>query len=360
MLITYFKNYKKLNYLDIYDNFDKINIEKPDKYRHKTTWDKPIEALPRHNFNLSQLASYAEEAQSFIERGLDSFYISFKIPKRKGGFRTIEAPKEELSIFLRKIKTFIEKELKWQPHDAAYAYVKQRSCKDVLEYHKKFNSRWFLKIDITDFFGSCTEEYLHDMLKEVYPFGILLEEYADEFNKIISAACLNGRLPQGTPLSPLLSNMAFLKYDYLINSYCRRNHLVYTRYADDILISGEMQFNWQHVLVEIVQCLEKSPFRLNDRKTRFGSCSGRNWNLGLMYNKDLEITVGHERKNKMKIMLNNTFKDYTNNTNCSTIGVSSLNGLLSYYTNIEPEYFTELLKRYEAKYNVTWKEIMGC
>lgn len=363
MLITYFRSLKKYNnYLDIYDNFDKINLEKPDKYRHTytevATEEKAMQVYERHNYRLPKLSALADEAQSLIDSGLVSFYISFLIPKKRGGFRTIEAPQGELSTFLRKVKDYFEKELRWLPHDAAYAYVKHRSCKDVLEYHQKHSSRWFLKIDIKDFFGSCTEEYLHDMLKDVYPFGILMKDYGEQLTKIVSTACLNGKLPQGTPLSPLLSNMAFTKYDYAIADYCRRNHLVYTRYADDLLISGEMKFNWQYTLQTIKDILADSPFQLNTQKTRFGSYSGRNWNLGLMYNKDMNITVGHEKKNKMKVMLNHVFKAYENNVKCDNINLDSLNGLLNYYKHIEPEYFNRMLNKFECKYNIKWEDVI--
>ena len=63
------------------------------------------------------------------------------------------------------------------------------------------------------------------------------------------------------------------------------NHYVYTRYADDILISSKSNFNWQE-LVNTLKGVLQPQFTIKDEKTRYGSTAGRNWNLGLMVNKD--------------------------------------------------------------------------
>ena len=59
----------------------------------------------------------------------------------------------------------------------------------------------------------------------------------------------------------------------------------YTRYADDILISKTIEFDWQEV-VRQVQIILPPGLNIKSNKTRYGSSNGSNWNLGLMYNKD--------------------------------------------------------------------------
>src|SRR5205823_9973041 len=50
----------------------------------------------------------------------------------------------------------------------------------------------------------------------------------------------NGRLPQGAPTSPILSNMICFKMDREILALARAHRCTYTRYADDITISTRL------------------------------------------------------------------------------------------------------------------------
>ena len=85
-----------------------------------------------------------------------------KCIKRTGGFRTIDAPNDELKTFMREISRTIIRDFKLIPHDSAYAYVKKRSVIDAVKEHQENKSRWFLKIDLKDFFGSCNEIFPDD------------------------------------------------------------------------------------------------------------------------------------------------------------------------------------------------------
>jgi len=70
--------------------------------------------------------------------------------------------------------------------------------------------------------------------------------------------------------------------------------MVYTRYADDLLISGRQGFSAdeaQNVVGEVLAYFH-APFAVKPEKTRYGSRSGSNWNLGVVLNKDKEITIG--------------------------------------------------------------------
>lgn len=59
------------------------------------------------------------------------------------------------------------------------------------------------------------------------------------FNTAISLCFLHGGLPQGTPISPMITNIMMIPIDYkLFNSlHDEESTFVYTRYADDMLIS---------------------------------------------------------------------------------------------------------------------------
>lgn len=232
-------------------------------------------------------------------------YHSFNIPKRSGGLRKISAPNETLKQHQQHILNAINISLPLE-HDAAYAYVKNRSTLDAMKMHRK--SHWFLKVDIKDFFPSCKKQLVEEQLSKLYP--IACENFPKtEFFATLEKCFQNGALPQGAPTSPKLSNLTMLSYDYEIMKalyHFEGQHFVYTRYADDILISSTKHFNPS----VIIRLLETTlPFRLNKDKTKYKSINGPNWNLGLMLNQEHHITTGHKKKKRMKNIIHNLLRD---------------------------------------------------
>ena len=218
-----------------------------------------------------------------------TLYRSFKIPKRSGGLRQIDAPQPELMKALKDLKEIFENKFFASYHTSAFAYVQGRSTIDSVRRHQSNNSRWFLKLDAKGFFPSTTESFLMNMLCKLYPFCVYVDYdfgYREALEKALSLCFLRGGLPQGTPTSPMLTNMMMIPIDHAIAKICHEYtpHLCYTRYADDILISSQYSFHWTDVHNKIVGVLKyfSAPFTLNSEKTRYGSSAGRNWNLGVM------------------------------------------------------------------------------
>ena len=264
-------------------------------------------------------------------------YHEFQIPKHSGGYRTITAPCEDFKAVQHRLLRVMQKDCKYLAHNAAHGFVPHRGCKTALEVHQKHNARWFLKIDIKDFFPSITNGLLFSALSNTYPFGLLPPSYLERMVRIM---CYNGSTPQGAPTSPIASNIVMCEFDIEITKYAQENGLTYTRYADDLLISSPTNFDWQKVQQAISNML--SPFfTINEEKTRYGNSNGRNWNLGIMYNKDLQLTVGHRRKKLIKNMIHN----YQTKEECHNEEyLYQLQGQLSYGIHIEPDYFRPLLE----------------
>lgn len=291
-------------------------------------------------------------------------YTSFKIPKKTGGLRQIDAPDDELKNYLTQLKYYFEDTMHILTHDCAHAYVKGRSTITCMQEHQKNNSRWFLKLDIHGFFPAHTLKYTMEMLKNIYPFGFLLEDenYARDLEEALSYGFLHGILPQGTPLSPTLTNILMTPIDYEIQHklWKMSNDVCYTRYADDIQISSKYDFNYAPVIVSIKKILSAfhAPFKLNEDKTRYGSSAGRNWNLGIMLNKDNNLTIGHKQNQRFRAMIFNLIQDHLHNVKWSPADRFELQGLISYYKMIEPDYVNEVIKRYEEKYKVSVNRIL--
>ena len=170
-------------------------------------------------------------------------------------------------------------------------------------------------------------------------------------NDLLHVAMLNSGLPQGTPLSPWLTNQIMLPYDFEIAKACNKRAITYTRYADDMLFSADNK-TALHAAIKIVKdAIANTNLRINDNKTRISTIYGKNWNLGLMTNKDNEITVGWRNKERARATLHN----FILNPNAITSQqASEILGKWQYYHQIEPEYFDNLLSKYSAQagYNI--------
>ena len=279
-------------------------------------------------------------------------YRHFEIPKKNSNkTRPIDAPDDTVSPLQMLYKEYIEQKLHVLPHKAAHAYVEKRGTVTAMQEHQRNNSKWFLQIDLKNFFNSINEEFLRKMLLEVYPFKFI---NPTTLNGIINSALLNGTLPQGSHLSPTLTNIIMVPIDHMITEKLhnyKRHHYVYTRYADDITISCKEKFDWREIkkIIEDVFTAWNVPFRINEEKTRFGSAAGRNYHVGLIINKDNQISVGHEKNNKFKAMI---FNFCTTGEEWEIKDVQKMLGLISYYKSIEPHFIEKTIAKYNAKFNI--------
>ena len=291
----------------------------------------------------------------------EDLYETFYIPKKSGGVRQINAPKPPLKLALSELKRLFEEDFGayYLYHTSAFAYVKGRSTIDAVKRHQTNDSRWFLKLDLHDFFGSTTMDFVMHQLSMVYPFSevIRLEEGEEELRKALDLAFLHGGLPQGTPISPLITNIMMIPVDHTL--FNRLNNFdgqsfVYTRYADDFIISSRFNFHFRDVegLVGEVLAGFGAPFALNTKKTRYGNRNGQNWNLGVMLNKDNVITIGKEKKRNFKAMLANYAQDSLHGKTWPLEDIQVMEGLRSYYRMVEGGVIDKLVQDVGNKFGV--------
>lgn len=303
------------------------------------------------------LTNFAARHAQLYTQPRQSLYHRFYIPKRSGGLREINAPLPPLMGALRELKEFIETELPTPYHTAAFAYVRGRNTVEAVRRHQQNKSRWFLKLDFSDFFGSTTKTFVMEMMSKIYPFCCLFdrEEWKCALDKALDLCFLRGGLPQGTPISPTLTNLMMIPIDQKLNSILRDGHFIYTRYADDLLVSHRYKFDPERVQRDISAVLTSfnAPFRIKPEKTRYGSSSGSNWNLGVMLNKDNEITIGHKKKRNFKAMLDSYIRSKKGLSDAWELGdVQVLGGLISYYCMVEKGSIEAIIKHYNERFDV--------
>ncbi len=306
---------------------------------------------------IKSLADFNSEWGYLKEADRHSLYREFYIPKRSHGYRKIDAPNEELMNALRELKIILEDVCHASYHTAAFAYIKKRNVVDALKRHQANESKWFGKYDLSNFFGNTTFEFVMRQLSMIYPFSEVMkrDDGIRELQNAIELGFLDGGLPQGTPLSPTITNLIMIPIDHALAKELHdfdKNRFIYTRYADDFLVSCKYTFDYRKVEGLINSVMERfnAPYKLNGEKTRYGSSAGQNWNLGLMLNKDNEITVGHKRKRELKAALNSYILDKIHGI-CWELGdVQVLHGQLNYCLQIEPDSIKKILCKYEEKY----------
>jgi RNA-directed DNA polymerase len=190
-----------------------------------------------------------------VVNGSSSHYRMFSIKKKSGGLRKIEAPYPAL---LQCQKWIYENVLKHIPvHQCAHGFRPNRSIVSNAEMH--VGGEEILNVDIKNFFPSISIDRIIRIFRDLgYPKHVAFY--------MAAICCLDGKLPQGAPTSPVLSNLVARQIDARLYSLCRKHKIIYSRYADDLTFSGNAIPLWLISLIEkiIMDC----GFRLNAEKTR--------------------------------------------------------------------------------------------
>ena len=305
------------------------------------------------------LNAFCERHKSLMEVDRASLYSSFLIPKRTRGYRRIDAPNDELKFALYELKQIFEDKMFALYHTSAFAYIRNRSTIDAVKRHQANESRWFLKTDFSDFFGSTTHDFLIRMLSMIFPFSEIVKEDRgrEALEKALEFCLLNGGLPQGTPISPMLTNLMMIPIDHRLSNTLRdfnKNSFVYTRYADDSTISCKYNFMYKDVIKLINDTLSEfdAPFKIKAEKTKYGSNSGSNWILGVILNKDNDITIGNKNKKRLRALITNYILDKKSGNQWDLNDVEVFEGHLNYYRMIEPTYIDEVIRYTNEKYDI--------
>lgn len=310
---------------------------------------------------IAVLGEFNRANARFREGNRHDFYREFSIPKKSGGFRKICAPNDDLMGALRRLKDILEVDCKALYHTSAFAYVKKRSTIDAVKKHQQNESRWFAKFDLSNFFGSTTLDFVLRMFGMIYPFCEIMKDPfgKEQLTQALELAFLDGGLPQGTPVSPTITNIMMIPVDFRLSKIAREKKFVYTRYADDFLISSKYSFEYKKVESTIIGILEEydAGFSINKGKTRYGSSAGSNWNLGVMLNKDNKITIGSKRKRQFQAMLSSYIMDRKRGAGWDKEDIQIMEGYRNYYRMVERECIDGIIEHLNAKFG---EDIVAC
>ena len=186
----------------------------------------------------------------------EDFISELKLLKRRAslGYRTVYSVKPYFALNALKTLKFYLNDL-YKPNDCVHGFVKKRNI--VSNAKKHLNKKIILNIDIKDFFESINL----NMVKDVFNSLGFDENISEILSKITT---YNDRLVAGFSTSPVIANLYCRDMDEEIIRICSEYNITYTRYADDITLSGDTV----DILYNLQEVLDKYGFKINKLKTK--------------------------------------------------------------------------------------------
>ncbi|MGE3576789.1 MAG: trypsin-like peptidase domain-containing protein [Dehalococcoidia bacterium] len=217
-------------------------------------------------------------------------YRVFEIPKKGGGTRQITAPEGPIKILQHKLNQVLR--AVYLPRRGVHGFCRKRIIKTNALVHQR--QQLVLSIDLADFFPTIHFGRVRGMFsKAPYAIGV-------DAAQVLAQLCTwDGRLPQGAPTSPIVSNMICGKLDSELFTLARDSRCLYTRYADDITFSTSrrrfpkaiLRFNDDEhgaskpeIGSAVAAVIETNGFLLNERKVRIRGRGQRQEVTGLTVN----------------------------------------------------------------------------
>ncbi len=215
-------------------------------------------------------------------------YAVFEIPKKSGGVRKIMAPVTALKILQKKLNKVLM--TIYHPKAPVQGFVPERSIVTNAQRHKR--QRYVLNLDLKDFFPSINFGRVRGMFMAT-PYKLDPEAAT----VLAQVCCFDNQLPQGSPTSPIVSNMICAKMDSQLRLLAQKHKCIYTRYADDITFSTSLpQFppalarhsertGQLELGDELLQLIKENGFEVNPQKVRLRTRNRRQEVTGLTVNR---------------------------------------------------------------------------
>ena len=193
------------------------------------------------------------------------FAIRDKNPlsKREKGRRPLEAPNNAMRIihgrlikYLRSLKVEMPYATACRPGDSPLKNV---------ERHRQ--SRFFCLLDLRRAYQSVQVGKLASVLHQADP---RLKGQFWEVRAFLQRYCMSqtGGVPAGAPASPDLFNLyCAVLLDEKIGNLCRQHGLIYTRYVDDLTISGNITVS-RRVRAQVRAIIASAGFKVNHLKSQ--------------------------------------------------------------------------------------------
>lgn len=285
-------------------------------------------------------------------------YLSIRRPKRNGEMRPISSPEPVLMDVQRWILHNVLSACDVHPN--SYAYQRDRSILQCAEAH--LHSRWLVKMDIHDFFGSILEHRVYPLFADLgYPSLLSLElarlctrsrplhwrrENDERYHDTPYPVSPKARLPQGAPTSGALANAVMLDVDARLADLAHTEGIVYTRYSDDLVFSAGGDFSRRRA-AELVRraatVLKRSGFSPHRKKMRVVPPGARHIVLGLLLAEG-RVHLLPEFKRRVEVHIRGVAKfgvaEHAHHRNFDSMlsMINHVDGCIAFADSIDPEF----------------------
>ncbi len=233
-------------------------------------------------------------------------YTEFDIPKRHGGLRKISAPIDSLKNLQQHLSQLLQdcldelEEAGLRKNNSAHGFTRHRTIMTNAMEHR--NRRFVFNADIKDFFPSINFGRVR---------GFLIKDKHFALNPAVATviaqiACHNNALPQGSPSSPVISNLACFLFDRRMIRFAEEQQLTFTRYADDLTFSSNRKIS-DTTITAIKDIITSYGFVVNEQKTRTFTAKGSQVVTGLKVNEKVNVDRTYIRN--IRAMLHNWDKN---------------------------------------------------
>lgn len=250
-------------------------------------------------------------------------YHSFEKTKKNGGKRVICSPSERLKKIQSSLSYILQncieeinherglEEKKSSSQKLSHGFVRKKSI--ITNTLPHLNKKNVLNIDIEDFFGSFHFGRVRGFFIKNKNFS-LDPEIATVIAQI---ACYDNKLPQGSPCSPVITNLISHSLDIRLASLAEHYSCTYSRYADDITLSTRKKHFPYKIITHsggkpvigksLKREINRADFEINNSKTRLFYKDSRQEVTGLVSNKKPSVKPEYYRK--VRAQCHKLFKD---------------------------------------------------
>ncbi|MCS3401531.1 MULTISPECIES: retron Ec67 family RNA-directed DNA polymerase/endonuclease [Pantoea] len=283
-------------------------------------------------------------------RDTEKLYTDFTILKKNKTQRVISAPDEELKEIQRKISdllldclTTIRNENK-SNNKLSHGFELGKNIITNAERHK--SKKWVLNIDLSNFF----DQFNYGRVSGYFIKNKFFELHSNIANLIAKIACYKNKLPQGSPCSPVISNLILQSLDQRLNNICKKNGCTYSRYADDITIStnkkkfpkaivsnhSDKEINLNNGFIKEIL---RAGFSINNDKTRLRFNTLRQEVTGLTVNSKISVDDKYSRRVRSmvhKLFLSGEYTLIDKKTREPRFGtINEIQGMLGFVDSID-------------------------
>lgn len=292
------------------------------------------------------------------------------LQKASGRLRLIEIPKTRLRLLQRRIHEEVLSAV--PPHPAAHGFRRGRSIVTALSPHVR--RRVVLHMDINEFFPSLESRRVNALFRTI--------GYPEEVARVLTGLCTNsvprsvldekllvsqsshraqiGRyerphLPQGAPTSPALANLLARRLDARLSGLAKACEARYTRYADDLVFSGDEAFvrSLRRFRIQVCATLLEEGFQIQARKTRVMFSGQRQQVAGLVLNDRLNTT--RQSFDELRALLHNCrhLGPDSQNSEGHADFQSHLRGRIAWHASVNPARGRRLREAFDR---IDWSE----